>query len=291
ALRRCAAPALVAHALDDEAGAGAGDAERAVLAVARSLSRVPGTLLASERDALARHFSPADVEWIVLGVAMMGFLNKFMDAVGVELEETTVGEVRALIAPSGWSAGKHLAGTPVDGAAPTADTFASKLGVLRYIPSALSLDRKWTAGVPRRWPAVGEFLRARTGHDFPILARLRHARAVRAIAVMIRDNLDAATSVLGLATKCQAGLVYAEVVGDAALAGALRAVASHVGGAAAPSDAALTLARAIAPSPAQVTPAIVDAARALAPAAIVELVSWLSVLQLLHRLMLFYGAS
>jgi hypothetical protein len=309
ALRRGAAPALVARALDDEAAAS--DAERAAIAVARSLSRVPGALPAAERAELLRRFSPGDAEAIVLGVAMMGFLNKFMDAIGVELEESTVAEVKALIAPSGWSTGKHMDAPPADGAAPPADTLGTKLSVLRHAPSALSLDRRWTAGVPKAWPAAGEFLRARTGHDFPLLGRLRSARARRAIAVMIRDNLDAATSVVGLGTKCLAGLIYATVIGDVGLADELRVVAAHVGvpsgtievaiafarsnATPPPGDAALLaallLARAIAPSPAAVTPAVVEAARALEPAAIVELVVFVSVLQLWHRLSLYYAAS
>ena len=49
-----------------------------------------------------------------------------------------------------------------------------------FIPSALSLDRKWTAGVPKSWPGVGAYLREHTGHDFPVLSRLTQARAIRA---------------------------------------------------------------------------------------------------------------
>jgi hypothetical protein len=198
ALRRGTPPESVARALD--AGTGPG---QPAIAVARALSRVPATITDHERADLGKRFPAAHVEWIVLAIAMMGFLNKFMDAVGVELEPEVAGEVQALIVPSGWHPGKHFAGTFPDGAPPRADSLGTKLSVLRYASSALSFDRKWTADVPSRWPAVGEFLRAKTGHNFPVLSRLTHRRAIRAIAVMVRDNFDAATSVIGLPLKAR----------------------------------------------------------------------------------------
>ena len=78
---------------------------------------MPGALDEGARAELLRQFSPGEAEWVVLGVAMMGFLNKFMDALGVELEPSTVAEVDALIAPSGWSVGKHGEALGSDGAA------------------------------------------------------------------------------------------------------------------------------------------------------------------------------
>ncbi len=329
ALRRGASPEKVAGAVD-EGSTSHGPAERAAIDVARSLSRVPTTITDTERSELARHFTPAQVEWIVLGISMMGFLNKFMDAVGVELEGSTVDEVACVITPSGWSPGKHArtgrdgepgrgspnpsGGPPSSAPLPSVDGLGVKLGVVPFIPSALALDGRWTAGVPKRWPDVGEHLRERTGHDFPLLGRLTQGRAIRAIAVMIRDNLDPESSVLGLPVKVQAGMVYATVVGDAALAaevrklagksrvpaGDLDAVVPFAKGSSPPppglddrAQAALLLARAASPSPAVVSREVVEACTAskLPPAAIVELVSWLSVLQMVHRLAAFYPAA
>ncbi len=284
ALRRGAAQDKVAHVLDDHAAHTPRD--RAAIAVARALSRVPSDIDDAQRAELTRQFSPAAAEWVVLGVAMMGFLNKFMDAIGVELEPSTVAEVNGLIARSGWRPGKHGTFDGVDGVAPRPDGVASKLGVVPYIPAALSLDRKWTAGVPNRWPAVGEFLRAKTGHDFPLLSRLRHRRPIRAIAAMIAANFDGESSVVGLATKHAVGRVYAETVGNAALAAELDKLRPGSG---TPDATALALARAVSPSPARVDDAVVEQSRALAPAAIVELVTFVSVLQMLHRLGAYYA--
>ncbi len=55
-------------------------------------------------------------------------------------------------------------------------------------------------------------------------------------------------------------------------------------------SAALTLARAASYSPARIDTTTVAACRdgGLSPAAVVEVVTWLSVLQMLHRLTCFY---
>lgn len=289
ALRRGAPRASIVGVIDGEGG----PAETAAITAARTLSCIPAAISDGERADLAKLFPAAHVEWIILAVAMMGFLNKFMDAVGVELEEQIVGEARALIAPSGWSPGKHFAGTTLDSAPPRADGLGTRLSVLRYAPTALSFDRKWTAGVPSSWPAVGEFLRTATGSDFPVLSRLRHRRAIRAIAVMVRDNFDAATSIIGLPLKARLGRVYAEVVVNAALAGEIEKLSRHrpdfVDDAA--SRAALGLARAASSSPALIDTGVVQDCREgqLSAAAIIEIVVWLSVLQMLHRLSTFYG--
>ena len=121
---------------------------------------------------------------------------------------------------------------------------------------------------------------------------------------MLRENLDPVSTIIGLDTKILAGAVFAEVVADATLAGDIRAIAakhavtdSQIDAAARfelPAEnpklrAALTLARAASPSPARIDADVVAACRegGLSAPAIVELVCWLSVLQMLHRLFCF----
>jgi hypothetical protein len=108
-----------------------------------------------------------------------------------------------------------------------------------------------------------------------------------------------------------AGAVFAEVVADAELAADLRwlarrngvvearlaeAVAFARGGpeiadTGARLRAVLVLARAGSPSPARIDADVLEACRQgeLSAAAIVEVVTWLSVLAMLHRLSCFYG--
>jgi alkylhydroperoxidase family enzyme len=309
-------------------------AENAAVAAAEALARVPCAFTRAHRDELRRHFSARDTERIALGIALMGFLNKFMDAAGVDLEAAAVEEVSAVLLPTGWTPGKHRvdAAVPADPALQSRpggrDTLATKLAFLRYVPAALRLEGSWTRGVPTRWPAVGTYLAAQTGHDFPLLAKLLSRRAVKAVATVLRDNLIAADSRLGLRVKILAGLVYASVVGNQTLAGearklalrtqpsvaeeTLQAIARFAAEPPVESDRgieaartslaslpgldgeaalALLLAKAVAPSPATVpAPLLAEVATALSPEAQIELVVWVSIQQLLHRLGNFVDA-
>jgi hypothetical protein len=319
-LRRGAPPAAVTGSRSP--------AESAAVAVAEALARIPCAFTREHRDELRRHFSARDAEGIALGVALMGFLNKFMDALGIDLEPAAVEEVSAVLNPTGWTPGKHrvAAEASADPALQPRpggrDTLATKLSFLRYVPAALKLEGSWTRGVPSRWPAVGTYLEAKTGHDFPLLAKVSSRRAVKAIATALRDNLNGADSPLGLRVKLLAGLVYAIVVGNETLAAearklalrtnpsaaeeTLQAVARFAAEPAEESDAdieaarstlaslpglegeaalALLLAKAASPSPATVPPALLArVAGTLAPEAQIELVVWLSIQQMLHRL-------
>lgn len=283
ALRRGATVEQVMASLDG--GTALGPADRAAVRVARALSVVPVDLREEDRAGLLAALSPANAEWVVLSVAMMGWLNKAMDALGVPLEEPTVGEVNGVIAPSGWTPGQHMKGPVPEGEPARADSLVTRFSVVRYAPAAIKLDKEWTRGVPDRWPAVGVYLRQATGHDFPVLSRLRHRRAVRAIATMIKENLG--DGVIGRENKLAAGLVYASTVKDAPLAGELRALGAKD----LPDSPTQILARAISPSPAAVDAAVLESCRGMAPAGIVEMVSWVSLLQLLHRLTSFYPAA
>lgn len=282
ALRRGATVSEVASALEEQPSLSEGD--RAAVRVARALASVPVSIDDTLRADLHRNFSARDSEWIVLSIAMMGWLNKTMDALGVPLEEPTVAEVTSVISRSGWAPGKHMRGVVAAGEPPSPDSLSARFGLVRYAPSAVALDKRWTAGVPDRWPAVGEYLRAQTGHSFPVLSKLRNRRAVRVIATMIRDTL--AESVVGRAEKLAAGLIYVRTVGNIALEAELRAL-----GAREMADSPVqALAGAISPSPAAVDESVVESSRAIPPAGIVEVVSFIALLQLLHRLGSFYDA-
>jgi alkylhydroperoxidase family enzyme len=280
ALRRGATIEQVIAALDAERTLT--DADRAAVWVADALGSVPASIDGDARADLRHHFSEKNAEWVVLAVAMMGFLNKAMDALGVPLEDPMVAEVNPVIAASGWAPGQHATTTVLDGDPPGEDSVLARLSVLRYAPAAIKLDREWTKGVPDRWPAVGEFLRRETGHNFPVLAHLRHSRAIRAIATMIKENLS--DSVIGHDQKLAAGLIYAKTVGNPALEDEIRAL----GGTELADSPIQALARAISPSPAAVDQSATDSAREISPAGIVELVSFVAVLQMLHRLSSFY---
>ncbi len=314
ALRRGVSPEKVANAL--VGGDNFSEQELATIAVARSLARIPCELTNTERDALLKCFKPTEAEWIILGVVMMGFLNKFMDAIGVDLEASTVAETQSTMGAS-WSPGKagrrlELGGHPTS--PPSADTLLTKLSVIRHAPTALRLDTQWQQGVPDSWPAVGSFLRDLTGHDFPVLSRMHNARGIRAVASALRENLNPKCTETGLDLKAMAGVVFATVIADGDLASQVRVIGQTYGVDSVQMDALvnfaqhtdseppvtdakakalLLLARAASPSPSTISYAEVSACREseLTPSAIVELVTWLSVMQMLHRLSCFYGSK
>jgi alkylhydroperoxidase family enzyme len=303
ALRRGAGEDHVARVASRRPPQGAANsAERSALDVAEALASVPSSLTEVQRAALRRSFSRSGTEWIVLAVAMMGFLNKFMDAMGIPLEESMLATAREVIGPAGWTPGKHGAANGADPTTsrPRPDRPGDLLALMPLLPAVIYRDKRWTSGTPHSWPAAGAYLRNRTGHDFPILSQLTHGRAIRALATILADNNDADHSKLGLQTKHLAGLVYATTVEDEGLANSARILARQAGATSAQldgsrdgigkqADVALVLTQAAASSPAQITPDLVAAVTAeLSPAAIIELMVWISVMQLMHRLHAFY---
>jgi alkylhydroperoxidase family enzyme len=298
------------------------DAEAIVAEVARSAARIPGELTLETYSLLGRHLAPSQVEWVVLAVAMGGFLNKFMDSMGIELERDTIADVAPLIGDRGWSPGKHLWDDelPVaepNGGIPT-DGMGTVLRVMRRAPGAIRFDAKFTKGVSGRIGPALVMLEERLGYAFPILASLQHKRAVRALATALRDNLDAHLSVVGLRAKILAGLVYAKIVDDEVLtaesvqlaqllapglpmdllaeignfSSAASETSSLPAGLSKAEAGAVILARAASTSPSDINEITIAAVTEhLTPPEIVEVVVWLSILQMLHRLYVFYDAK
>lgn len=287
ALRRAADPAKVAAALvPDQTSFEPG--ELAAITVARSLTSDPGDLRATEKAALIDAYGEERAEWIALSVVMMGFLNKCMNALGLDVEQPVMDEVQPVVSGGPRSA------APVDG-------LRLRLRVLPLLPAAIRYDRLAQRGMPKSASAAARRLSETTGHDFPVLAGLRSSRARRAIATMLMENLDAASSIVGIRTKVLAGAVYATSVGDPHLMADVEALADRIALPVSSLAAASAFARGEAPaaeaetvlalvceasfSPVTFDSATVEAcARDLSPAAIVELVTWLSVLNMLHRL-------
>lgn len=291
-------------------GRGRSPVEAAVVAVAEGLSRVPHAYDSSLEEALESHLSPSDAEWVVMGVAMMGFLNKFMDALGVELEPEAIDDVADLIEPTGWSAGQHawalgprVTRSPGRAGRPPVDSLAAAFPILLNAMGALQLDRKWLSAVPKDASASRRWL-AEAGFDEPLLESLVHLRPRRALAGVLHHNLNPDETAVGIDVKALAGLVFARRLGSAHLVERSRTLATQQGaapqlvafaegyqpsltapeGVPARLEAALRLAHAWGPSPAEVDDATIERVESLQAAEVVELAVWVSVYQLIHRL-------
>lgn len=191
--------------------------ETAVVELALNLMSVPNHVTDEDRRRLYDFLSPANVEWIVLAIGMMGFLSTFMNSMGIDMEQTTVDDVSGVMRKAGWSEGKHDV-TPSEHKLQDAesrplrgDTLFSNLSMLRYLPSALTYDNKATKKIPKAWPEIGDYLLTTVGHSFPILGLLNHSRAVRAIAEALRLNLDAIVCGIEPDVKYLIGIVFAGV--------------------------------------------------------------------------------
>ncbi len=294
--------------------------ELAALHTGAGMGSVPASLLPADVTALHGAVGPRNAEWIALGAAMMGFLNKCMDALGLDLERSVVDDVGHILAPTGWSTGRHDVGDDVSRNIPmTRDAMRNLLGWIRFFPGALSLETRWTRGVPQRWPEVGDWLQARWGFAPAVLGRIGPDRVRRALATMLHDNLQHTT--LGPEVKHALTVLLGHAVGNPELAVASRPVAGPFAEAA---DAlahhtldledpsaltatlrsltrtygltkaqgtALLLGLGAASSPAVLPPPLLGLAGAhLAATELIEIVSWLGIQQCLHRAQVYYDA-
>jgi hypothetical protein len=285
-------------------------AEIAATQFAEALSTMPHHYTGAQRVALSQHFTTAQIEWIALGVGLMGFLNKFMDGLGVELEPECVVDVGGLLTPTGWSIGQHGWATPPFSTGGFRSGFLTKdspliLGtVARHAPGAIRLERDWLQHTPRDRELARRGLKLRHGWDEPLITAIHYRRPSRALAATLAHNLDAAHSTLGLKDKMLAGVVYATYANNPSLHNRCMAlavahgasaqdVAAATGRATYASDqrldAVLALAAELAPSPAGIQRLTLEVvANKLQAQEIVELVVWVALCQLLHRLHLFF---
>lgn len=242
---------------------------------------------------------------ITAAVGFMGFLNKFCDAMGLELESDAAGVVIDL---------RSRLRTEDDHSKVVADDWRRALQLARVAPATALLERQWLSGIPNRAPLAIRRLERTTGISFEILLQLASRHAMRAVAAVLRDNLEGPDSYIPAKTKALAALVFG-VINDAPtlVTQAQRAVCHRDATTSndlfeavrifalecpatpdtfmldrwldRPTVDVLLLARAIAPTPALTTPAIVDRAReSLSASAVIELVVWLSIQQMLAYL-------
>lgn len=83
------------------------DKERAALSFAAKAASVPNATEEADFERLREFFSDADIVEIVSVIAYFGYLNRWNDTMGTDLEPipTSVGEKH--LAEGGWTPGKH----------------------------------------------------------------------------------------------------------------------------------------------------------------------------------------
>jgi alkylhydroperoxidase family enzyme len=120
--------------------------EKSVMDMSELLATFPCKVRNKDRANLLQHAgNPETAEAIVLGMAMMGYLNKSMDALGMPLEVETYRETRNVIGET-WSPG--ASGQLVDPdihtpePAPAIDSFATYWSMVKQGPSAANFEKK-----------------------------------------------------------------------------------------------------------------------------------------------------
>ncbi|OOG73062.1 carboxymuconolactone decarboxylase family protein [Algoriphagus sp. A40] len=305
--------------------------EQAVVTFAEKLAHIPSTLTLADVEEVNQHFTPTETQWLVYSISMMGFLNKFMNAMGIELEQDAINDTAELLSQTGWTAGIHAHGNyrVTDSSTPESDNLLTYLRVIRQAPGAVLWEKKWTAGVPSDYQSAAKYLEEHTGYSFPILKPVKESRVVRTLTAALRDNLDKAQSVIGLKIKMYAGFIFSTLVENEVLKSEIRNLSerlvpelntelfSRLEGVAQmeiPTDnaaclellaslqqqfsltekeaAVLLLATATSYSPSQINEDIINSAlKQIDPPSIIEIMVWLSLLQLLNRLSNYYSLT
>ena len=83
------------------------DAERAALDFALAAASVPNAVTSEIATELKRHYTDDAIVEILAEVALMGFLNRWNDSMGTELEQAPKALGEELLGSSGWELGKH----------------------------------------------------------------------------------------------------------------------------------------------------------------------------------------
>ncbi|MDA0364965.1 MAG: carboxymuconolactone decarboxylase family protein [Chloroflexi bacterium] len=97
----------VAALFDFESSAHFDAAERAALRLARDAAIVPNAVTAAHFEALGRHFEQPQIVELMAVVALFGFLNRWNDSLGTELEGVPRDFAAEYLAAGGWEPGKH----------------------------------------------------------------------------------------------------------------------------------------------------------------------------------------
>jgi uncharacterized peroxidase-related enzyme len=84
------------------------DAERAALRLAFRSGQHPNAVTEADFDEARRYFSDDQLTAIVAVCALFGFLNRWNDTMATALEEVPLDSATRLLAPQGWTAGKHV---------------------------------------------------------------------------------------------------------------------------------------------------------------------------------------
>ncbi|MEX0812307.1 MAG: carboxymuconolactone decarboxylase family protein [Chitinophagales bacterium] len=83
------------------------DAERAALDLALSASNIPNTVDNALAEKLKKHWDEGEIVEIMGVISLFGFLNRWNDSMGTEMEAPAVKSGEKHLKKKGWNTGKH----------------------------------------------------------------------------------------------------------------------------------------------------------------------------------------
>lgn len=296
---------LVKEMDNDENGALTPE-EMCTAKLAYGLGTVPCSLDIGTVKEANKLFTPAQLEWLVAATAMFGYYNKVMDGLGVPLEvsayQETVSHMDAdykLGAASEMlrnDPGAKMQRKPP----PEVDDWTVYIDVIYQglrPGGAMSLDKKLLKGVPTKTAECSAYLNIICGCSFKsVLEPLKHKTFNRAVTGVVAKNFTSAQ--LPLQLKIKVGLQYCDILENSVLTRELKeGLASQVLDQDQDDDFAslvLEVGKAVSFSPSRMSPKLVDQIRSsdeFTPGKVVELVSFLATVQMLHRITCFYAVD
>ncbi|MCB9250954.1 MAG: carboxymuconolactone decarboxylase family protein [Flavobacteriales bacterium] len=83
------------------------DAERAALDLAIAASTVPNSVTDEIAENIRRYWDEGEIVEIMGVIALFGYLNRWNDSMGTQMEEGAIESGEKYLAKRGWSVGKH----------------------------------------------------------------------------------------------------------------------------------------------------------------------------------------
>ena len=83
------------------------DAERAVFDLAIAASSVPNAVTDEIADNMRKHWNDGEIVEILGVIALFGYLNRWNDSMGTQLEEPAADDGNTYLSGKGWTRGKH----------------------------------------------------------------------------------------------------------------------------------------------------------------------------------------
>lgn len=235
-----------------------------------------------------------------------------MDVIGIELEQEAINDVTNVLKETTWETGKHFDGESKikdNGRYLKKDSLLTYLKVFRQAPGAIRLENQWLKGTPKNNEKIHESLKEHTGHDFPILKKFNRVKLKRVMATALRENFTETNTNIGLRSKIICGVIFSVIIENTYLKDHLLILAENNKIKINPEflkaivespvndfdfdkqslskqeTVAFAFTLQASNSPANIDESITkEVITHLTPASIVELTTWLSILQALHRL-------